>query len=142
MWGNTSITFVHTLTRGLTLEPRFIEMMQGLNLRSVRRFYLCLALWRFAAAILGGMDGWSQGDFYAGISLGYDLRLFLPLNISAFEVKDNKLKDWCVKVGWFQTIHHRWSLRTGSGRNTSLVFTSGSIASNEAASHVSSQTSV
>ena len=32
----TSITFVHTLTRGLTLEPRFIEMMQGLNLRSVR----------------------------------------------------------------------------------------------------------
>ena len=40
--------------------------------------------------------GWmAQGDFYAGISLGYDLRLFLPLNISAFEVKDNKLKDWC-----------------------------------------------
>jgi hypothetical protein len=57
----------------------------------------------------------------AGISLGYDLRLFLPLNISAFEVKDNKLKDWCVKVGWVQTIHHRWSLRTGSGRDTSLV---------------------
>ena len=42
-----------------------------------------------------GMDGWSQGDYDAGISLGYDLRLYLPLNVSAFEVKDNKLKDWC-----------------------------------------------
>lgn len=125
MWGNTSITFVHTLTRGLTLEPRFIEMMQGLNLRSVRRFYLCLALWRFAAAILGGMDGWSQGDFYAGISLGYDLRLFLPLNISAFEVKDNKLKDWCKSWMGSDYSPPLEPARTGSGRDTSPVFTSG-----------------
>ena len=77
------------------LEPRFIAMMQGRNLRSVRledsmscTLEVCRRhTWR---------HGWmAQGDFYAGISLGYDLRLFLPLNISAFEVKDNKLKDWC-----------------------------------------------
>jgi len=61
----------------------------------------------------------------AGISLGYDLRLYLPLNVSAFEVKDNKLKDWCKSwmgsdyssplepLDWFGKGHqpgvHIWS---------------------------------
>ena len=72
-----------------------------------------------------GMDGWSRGDYDAGISLGYDLRLYLPLNVSAFEVKDNKLKDWCKSwmgsdyssplepLDWFGKGHqpgvHIWS---------------------------------
>lgn len=70
--------------------------------------------------------GWmAQGDFYAGISLGYDLRLFLPLNISAFEVKDNKLKDWCKSWMGSDYSPPLEPARTGSGRDTSLVFISG-----------------
>ena len=61
----------------------------------------------------------------AGISLGYDLRLFLPLNISAFEVKDNKLKDWCKSWMGSDYSPPLEPARTGSGRDTSPVFTSG-----------------
>lgn len=72
-----------------------------------------------------GMDGWSRGDYDAGISLGYDLRSFLPLNISAFEVKDNKLKDWCKSWMGSDYSPPLEPARTGSGRDTSLVFISG-----------------
>ena len=79
----------------------------------------------------------AQGDFYAGISLGYDLRLFLPLNISAFEVKDNKLKDWCKS--WMGSDYspplepEDWF---GKGHKYLVPTSSGSIGSNEAASQV------
>lgn len=45
--------------------------------------------------IATGMDGRSRGNFDAGVSLGFDLRQFLPLNVSAFDYKDNTLEDWC-----------------------------------------------
>ena len=48
--------------------------------------------------IATGIDGWSRGDRDAGISLGYDLREFLPLDKSAFEWPGQTLKDWCK--GW------------------------------------------
>ena len=45
--------------------------------------------------IATGMDGWSRGNFDAGISLGYDLRQYLPLNVSAFDYEGQTLGDWC-----------------------------------------------
>ena len=45
--------------------------------------------------IITGMDGWSQGNFYAGISLGYDLHQYSPLNVSAFYYEGQTLADWC-----------------------------------------------
>ncbi|KAL3801862.1 hypothetical protein ACHAWO_003868 [Cyclotella atomus] len=45
--------------------------------------------------IATGIDGLSRGDKESGIALGYDLRDFLPLNVSAFDYPDNKLEEWC-----------------------------------------------
>ena len=45
--------------------------------------------------IATGMDGWSRGNFDAGISLGYDLRQYFPLNVSAFDYEGQTLGDWC-----------------------------------------------
>eukprot|EP00986_Skeletonema_menzelii_P016382 scaffold14397_cov80-Skeletonema_menzelii.AAC.1 len=48
--------------------------------------------------IATGIDGWSRGDRDAGISLGYDLRDFLPLDKPAFEWPGQDLETWCK--GW------------------------------------------
>ena len=45
--------------------------------------------------IATGMDGRSRGNFDAGISLGFDLRQYFPLNVSAFNYNDNALGSWC-----------------------------------------------
>jgi hypothetical protein len=45
--------------------------------------------------IATGIDGLSRGDKDSGIALGYDLRNFLPLDVSAFDYPDNKLEHWC-----------------------------------------------
>jgi hypothetical protein len=48
--------------------------------------------------IATGIDGLSRGDKDSGIALGYDLRDFLPLDVSAFDIADNRLEEWCR--GW------------------------------------------
>jgi hypothetical protein len=45
--------------------------------------------------IASGVDGLSRGNYDAGISLGFDGRLFMPLNISACDVAGDVLTDWC-----------------------------------------------
>jgi hypothetical protein len=67
--------------------------------------------------IATGIDGLSRGDKESGIALGYDLRNFLPLATPAFDVKDNKLEDWCKywmgtdysppvePLSWFHEMH-------------------------------------
>lgn len=42
-----------------------------------------------------GIDGASRGDMDAGIALGYDVRPYLPLDLSAFDYPDNSLESWC-----------------------------------------------
>ena len=42
--------------------------------------------------IATGIDGISRGDRDAGITLGYDLRDFVPLGVSAFDYPDNSLE--------------------------------------------------
>lgn len=81
--------------------------------------------------IASGMDGWSRGTYDAGISLGYDLRTFIPLDIPAFEMKGNQLEFWCkpwmsnnfrkplTPVGWFTEGHlpgiHVWAPPPSAG---------------------------
>ena len=71
-----------------------------------------------------GIDGWSRGDFESGVSLGYDLRHYLPLARTAFEVAGCTLipwlRDWMggsykaplSPEGWFWAGHmpgvHVW----------------------------------
>jgi len=67
--------------------------------------------------IATGIDGMSRGDRDSGISLGYDLRKFLPLNIGAFDYPDHQLEEWCrgwmgddfspprTPIQWFNEAH-------------------------------------
>ena len=67
--------------------------------------------------IATGLDGFSRGVKESGIALGYDLRDFLPLATSAFDVKDNGLENWCKywmgndysppegPLAWFRDSH-------------------------------------
>ncbi len=75
--------------------------------------------------IASGVDGMSRGNYDAGISLGFDVRQYLPLNVSAWDVAGNVLVDWCKSwmeqdyappltlVGWFERGHqsgvHVWA---------------------------------
>ena len=45
--------------------------------------------------IATGIDGLSRGDHESGITLGYDLRDYLPLDRSAFDYPDNSLERFC-----------------------------------------------
>jgi hypothetical protein len=45
--------------------------------------------------IATGMDGRSRGNFDRGVSLGFDLRQYLPLSVSPFDYEGNALEDWC-----------------------------------------------
>jgi hypothetical protein len=80
--------------------------------------------------IESGMDGWSRGDFESGISLGYDLRTFVPLSLSCVDVAGATilpwLKSWMAKdfvttltpEGWFREGHlpgvHVWTPPPGA----------------------------
>ena len=80
--------------------------------------------------IASGVDGLSRGNYDAGISLGFDVRQFMPLNISAWDVAGNVLGDWCkswmgkdfvpplTPLGWFEDGHcpgvHLWTPPPGA----------------------------
>ena len=42
-----------------------------------------------------GLDGRSRGDLDAGVSLGHDVRLYLPLDKGAFQLARRSLEEWC-----------------------------------------------
>jgi hypothetical protein len=80
--------------------------------------------------IASGVDGLSCGNYDAGISLGFDVHQFMPLNITAWDVAGNVLADWCKSlmgkdfapplnpVAWFEKGHcpgvHVWTPPTGA----------------------------
>jgi hypothetical protein len=75
--------------------------------------------------ITSGVDALSHGNYNAGIILGIDVRQFLPMNLSAWDVAGNILEDWCkswmgidyapplTPKGWFEYGHlpgvHIWT---------------------------------
>ena len=72
-----------------------------------------------------GLDGWSRGNHDAGVSLGHDIRQYLPLDLGAFDQQGPKLARWfegwmgsdyappLETRGWFWEGHkpgvHIWS---------------------------------
>ena len=64
-----------------------------------------------------GVDGLSRGNYDAGISLGLDIRQFMPLHLSAWDIAGHTLAGWCKSwmgtdyspplssVGWFKDGH-------------------------------------
>ena len=64
------------------------------------------------------IDGLYRENYNAGVSLGYYVRDYLPLHLSAFEVAGRALEDWCKSCmgldyssppepeGWFEEGHH------------------------------------
>jgi len=77
-----------------------------------------------------GLDGRSRGDLDAGVSLGHDVRHYLPLDKGAFQLAGRFLEEWCKgwmgkaystplePVGWFWEGHqpgvHVWAPPSGS----------------------------
>ena len=75
--------------------------------------------------IATGMDGWSRGNHDAGLSLGYDIRKYIPLHQDAWCIAGSALESWCrswvgldylqplTLVGWFEEGHqpgvHIWA---------------------------------
>ena len=75
--------------------------------------------------IATGIDGRSQGDFDAGVSLGYDIRQFIPLDKGPFDLAGPLVEKWlksCMgsdyspplePIQWFWEWHqsgiHVWS---------------------------------
>jgi hypothetical protein len=75
--------------------------------------------------IVYGVDGLSRGNYDLGISLGFNVCQFMPLNVSAWDIAGNVLADWCnswmgedyrpplLPVGWFEEGHrpgvHLWT---------------------------------
>jgi hypothetical protein len=53
--------------------------------------------------IATGIDGWSRGNFDAGISLDYYLRDYLPLAVSAFDIAAGSLRPW---LKWRMGSHY------------------------------------
>lgn len=75
--------------------------------------------------IATGIDGRSRGDFDAGVSLGNDIRQYIPLDRGAFDLEGPRLTSWLKgwmgsdfspplePVGWFREGHkpgiHIWA---------------------------------
>ena len=75
--------------------------------------------------IATGIDGRSRGNLDVGVSLGYDIRQYLPMDRGAFELSGDSLKVWCkgwmgkdfsfplTPVEWFYEAHrpgvHLWA---------------------------------
>jgi hypothetical protein len=112
--------------KGLSTAIHLFKIVLELKIEC-RRHEVYLHVFHIAGTrmILTGIDGWSRGDFESGISLGYDLKLFLPLGKSAFDVAQECLRPWIkgwmgsnyveplTPEGWFWDGHmpgfHLWT---------------------------------
>ena len=68
--------------------------------------------------IATGMDGWSRGNYDAGISLGFDLCQFIPIDAAATDMPGNEVIPWLQSwmgndytvpldpLGWFTKAHN------------------------------------
>ena len=86
----------HVWHKGMSSAKHLFHLVLDLRL-AAREHEVWIRMFHISGdrMIATGMDGRSRGNFDAGVSLGFDLRQFLPLNVSAFDYKDNTLEDWC-----------------------------------------------
>jgi hypothetical protein len=121
-------------TKGMSSVPHLFYLALELKVVAYEHGVFIKALHVSGKRMIAiGGDGVSRGDLDAGVMLGYDARLFLPLDVSAFDVKDNHLEMWCKSwMGsdyspplkprdWFWGGHkagvHVWAPPTWSGPN-------------------------
>ena len=111
--GMSSAKHLFALVVELKVECRRHEVYLNVFHMSGNRMIVC------------GMDGWSRGNQDAGISLGHDIRDYLPLNKGAFQLQGPKLSMFCKcwmesdyspplePEGWFWEGHlpgvHIWA---------------------------------
>jgi hypothetical protein len=112
--------------KGLSTAKHLFELVLKLKIECrIHEVYLHVCHILGTRMIESGVDGWSRGDFDSGISLGYDLRTFLPLSLSCVDVSGATvlpwLKSWMAEdfvttltpEGWFWDAHlpgtHVWT---------------------------------
>lgn len=81
--------------KGLSTAKHLFKLVLRLKIECrIHEVYLHVCHISGDRMIESGIDGWSRGDFETGISLGYDLRTFLPLARSCLEVAGETLLPW------------------------------------------------
>ena len=82
-------------SRGLSTAKHLFDLVLRLRVECrLHEVYLTVCHISGDRMIESGIDGWSRGDFETGISLGYDMRNFLPLDRSATDVAGPTIIPW------------------------------------------------
>ncbi len=127
LWmGTDNAVWSYVWTKGMSTAKHLFDL--ALELKIVAReheVYIHSVHISGDRMIASGIDGWSRGNYDLGVSLGYDIRDFLPLHLSAWEVAGDALELWCRSwmdqdykpplkpEGWFEEGHlpgvHIWA---------------------------------
>jgi hypothetical protein len=145
LWAATDNgVFSAVFLKGMSQAIHLFKLVLLLKLECrVHEVYLNIFHIAGTRMIATGMDGWSRGDFESGISLGYDLRLFLPLSKPAYEVAGECLMPWIkgwmgsdfveplTPEGWFGTSSFWCALVDASTRSCSYCLEAGCKSTSE-----------
>lgn len=133
LWSVTdNAVWSYVWTKGLSSVRHLFELVLDVKiLARVHEVYVHTLHISGDRMIATGTDGRSRGNYDEGISLGYDLRPFIPLYLSAWEIAGGLLEDWCKSwmgkdfappldpVGWFEEGHrpgvHIWAPPPAAG---------------------------
>ena len=116
----------YVLNKGLSTAKHLFKLVLELKIECrLHEVYLHPLHISGERMIATGIDGLSRGNRDAGVSLGFDIRKFIPLHLSAWEVAGNELEPWCkswmesdfspplVSEDWFGMGHksgvHIWA---------------------------------
>ena len=112
--------------KGLSTAKHLFDLVLQLRL-ACREHEVYLSVCHISGdrMIQSGIDGLSRGDYDAGMLLGFDVRNFLPLSLTAFDVGGPRLIAWVQGIlgsdyrgplspeGWFWDGHlpgaHLWT---------------------------------
>ena len=86
----------HVWHKGMSTTKHLFNMAVDLRIEAqAHEVYLNVFHISGDRMIATGIDGRSRGNLDAGVSLGYDMRKFIPLNKGAFELAGPLLETWC-----------------------------------------------
>lgn len=112
-----NLVFSLVLNKGLSSARHLFEIVLDIRVECrIHEVYLHGLHISGHRMVASGMDGWSRGNRDEGISLGYDVRKFIPLHLTAFEITNNPsaldewLRSWMgsdfssplTPEGWFE----------------------------------------
>jgi hypothetical protein len=81
--------------KGLSTAKHLFDLVLRLRIECrLHEVYLHVCHISGDRMIESGVDGWSRGDFETGISLGHDLRNYLPLAMNCFDVAQATIIPW------------------------------------------------